>query len=344
MARGGGAARSRTSRTSGWPASTALSSSKAAARGRGDDPRERRLAGARRPVEDHRVRPALLDRAPQGRARGEQVLLADDVGERARAHADGERRLGRPAPPCGRGRRPRRCRRAASVIPSWSISPSSSGASWWPLAGGLVGLVLGNLRLPATLLFAVERRGAARARTSSSAPWRRLTASIAHIRAGRVNWRLFAWMAPPSIVGAVLGGYLSGEHAAAALLLASSPRCLLLQRLRAARAGSRRPQRARSRRVRTPSTLNIRAPWSSGAVIGLLGGIVGLILGSLRMPALLRVVGETPRAGGRDERHRRPAASASRARSGTCPRGARLDGRRDRLARPRSPARSSARG
>ena len=32
----------------------------------------------------------------------------------------------------------------------------------------------------------------------------------------------------------------------------------------------------------------------SGAVIGLLGGFVGLILGSLRMPALLRLVGETP--------------------------------------------------
>ena len=32
----------------------------------------------------------------------------------------------------------------------------------------------------------------------------------------------------------------------------------------------------------------------SGAVIGLLGGFVGLILGTLRMPALLRLVGEVP--------------------------------------------------
>ena len=32
----------------------------------------------------------------------------------------------------------------------------------------------------------------------------------------------------------------------------------------------------------------------SGAVIGLLGGFVGLILGALRMPALLRLVGEVP--------------------------------------------------
>ncbi len=32
----------------------------------------------------------------------------------------------------------------------------------------------------------------------------------------------------------------------------------------------------------------------SGALIGLLGGLVGLILGALRMPALLRYVGEEP--------------------------------------------------
>ncbi len=40
--------------------------------------------------------------------------------------------------------------------------------------------------------------------------------------------------------------------------------------------------------------LDIRAAVIWGAVIGLLGGIVGLILGALRMPALLRYVGETP--------------------------------------------------
>jgi uncharacterized membrane protein YfcA len=32
----------------------------------------------------------------------------------------------------------------------------------------------------------------------------------------------------------------------------------------------------------------------AGAVIGLLGGIVGLILGALRMPAMLKYVGEAP--------------------------------------------------
>ena len=40
--------------------------------------------------------------------------------------------------------------------------------------------------------------------------------------------------------------------------------------------------------------LDVRAAALTGLGIGVLGGVVGLILGSLRMPALLRWVGETP--------------------------------------------------
>ncbi len=65
-----------------------------AARRGGDDPRERRLARPGRPVEDHRVRLAGLDRGSQGRPLGEQVLLADELVERGRAHAHRQRRLG----------------------------------------------------------------------------------------------------------------------------------------------------------------------------------------------------------------------------------------------------------
>ena len=79
------------------------------ARGRGDEPRERRLAGARRPVEDHRVRAALGQRAAQRRALAEQVLLADDLLDRRRAQAHRERRLARR----DAGARARRARRRA---------------------------------------------------------------------------------------------------------------------------------------------------------------------------------------------------------------------------------------
>jgi hypothetical protein len=45
-------------------------------------------------VEEHRVRPALLDRAAQRLARAEQVLLADDLVDGVRADADRQRRVG----------------------------------------------------------------------------------------------------------------------------------------------------------------------------------------------------------------------------------------------------------
>src|SRR5262249_20289030 len=59
----------------------------------GAHPRERRLPGPGRPVEEHRMRLAGLDRGPQRRRRAEQVRLADELLQRARAHARGERQV-----------------------------------------------------------------------------------------------------------------------------------------------------------------------------------------------------------------------------------------------------------
>ena len=57
----------------------------------GHQPRERRLADARRPPQDHRVQLARGERDGERLARREQVPLADDVVDRARAQALGER-------------------------------------------------------------------------------------------------------------------------------------------------------------------------------------------------------------------------------------------------------------
>jgi uncharacterized protein len=150
------------------------------------------------------------------------------------------------------------------------------------VAGGAVGLVLGNLRLPLFVAAASSPAagGGANIAVSGIAA---ATAGAAHIRAGRINWRLFWWMAPPSVVGALVGGYLAGRVPKTGLLLAIaavlyySGLDLLLRRPR--------PGRERSEPSRSAAVV-------SGLVIGLLGSFVGLILGSLRMPALLRLVGE----------------------------------------------------
>ena len=96
-------------------------------------------------------------------------------------------------------------------------------------------------------------------------------------------------MAPPSAAGAVVGGFLAGVVPEEALLLAIAAVLVfsgfdLLRRRPAAAASS----------ASAAAPPAVRAAVLAGLVIGLLGGFVGLILGSLRMPALLRLVGERP--------------------------------------------------
>jgi uncharacterized membrane protein YfcA len=92
-------------------------------------------------------------------------------------------------------------------------------------------------------------------------------------------------MAPPAAAGALAGGYLAGVVSEQALLLA------IAAVLAYSGVDLLRPRKAPTP-ARPAHTLDIRAAVLSGAVIGLLGGFVGLILGSLRLPALLRLVGE----------------------------------------------------
>jgi uncharacterized protein len=149
------------------------------------------------------------------------------------------------------------------------------------VAGGLVGLVLGNIRLPVIVLAASTPAAGAGANIGVSAI-AALAAAVTHVRAGRIDWRLFLWMAPPSVAAAAAGGVLSGEVPADVLLVAIGVTLLAFG------ADLVRP---RTGTVRRASALNPRSAVLAGAVIGLFGGFVGLILGALRIGALLRFVG-----------------------------------------------------
>ena len=178
------------------------------------------------------------------------------------------------------------------------------------VAGGAVGLVLGNIRLPAVLLIASSPAAGAGANIGISGV-AAFAAAAAHIRAGRINWRLFGWMAPPSMAGAVAGGLLSGAIPDTALLIVIGLTLfyfgvdILRKEGREAAAaersggGGKRDEPAAGEgsaggEPKRGEALDIRAAVVSGALIGLLGGLVGLILGALRVPALLRWVGEVP--------------------------------------------------
>jgi uncharacterized protein len=145
-----------------------------------------------------------------------------------------------------------------------------------------VGLVLGNIRLPVIVLAASSPAAGAGANIGISAV-AALTAAIAHIRAGRIDWALFLWMAPSSVAGALVGGAISGAIPSTALLIAIGVTLIVfgIDLLRPSSA----PERTERRGIRP------RAAVLWGALIGLLGGFVGLILGTLRIGALLRFIG-----------------------------------------------------
>ena len=153
------------------------------------------------------------------------------------------------------------------------------------LVGGLLGLVLGNIRLPVFLLVAGNPAAAGGANIGVSG-LAAAAGSLAHIRAGRVHWRLVAWMLPPSVAGALAGGFAAGHLPANVLRLVIGS-CLLLFGL----------DLLRPRTTRAPApkaSLDIPAAVLAAGLIGAIGGLIGLILGTLRVPALIRWVGEQP--------------------------------------------------
>ena len=142
--------------------------------------------------------------------------------------------------------------------------------------------MLGTLRLPLLLVLAGNPAAGAgtniaiSAAAAASGGWR-------HAREGRVDWRVVAWMAPPSIAGAVAGGLLGG----------SIPERLLYGGVAVVLAWQGVDLVARPFRERPRDEPRLWPAAAFGLVIGAVGGALGVILGTLRMPALLRAVGMT---------------------------------------------------
>ena len=144
----------------------------------------------------------------------------------------------------------------------------------------MLGLVLGTLRLPLIVALTGSPLAAAGTNIAISAAAAG-SGALRHAREGRVDWRVVAWMAPPSVAGAVLGALVADDvserllYAAIAAVLVWSGIDLALRPVQA---------RRRERPLLWPAV-------ASGFGIGVVGGAVGVILGTLRMPALVRAVG-----------------------------------------------------
>jgi uncharacterized membrane protein YfcA len=150
------------------------------------------------------------------------------------------------------------------------------------VVGSLAGLVLGNLRLP--LLLAVLPAATAGGTNILVSGAGAAAGAAAHIRAGHFDRHAFVWMAPASVAGALLGGTVAGILPEW-LLISGLAVIILQQGALLVRSASRPPQERAP-----PSPARLRAGLIvAGLVIGVLGGLVGLILGTLRLPAMLRL-------------------------------------------------------
>ena len=163
---------------------------------------------------------------------------------------------------------------------AWQLALAALGSFAAGYLGSLLGLVLGTLRLPLFVWLAGSPLAAAGTNIAISAA-AAASGSVAHARAGRVDWRLVAFMAPPSVAGAILGA-LAADEVSERLLYAGIAAVLVWSGIDLAL----RPVRPRAR-----ERLRVWPAVAGGFGIGAIGGAVGVILGTLRMPTLVRGVG-----------------------------------------------------
>jgi uncharacterized membrane protein YfcA len=165
-------------------------------------------------------------------------------------------------------------------VEAWELALALAGSFVAGYVGSMLGLVLGTLRLPVLVLVAGSPVAAAGTNIAISAAAAG-AGGLRHAREGRVDWRVVGWMAPPSIVGAVAGALLA-DDVSERLLYGAIGAVLVWSGIDLAL----RPVRGRPR-----ERLRLWRAALAGVGIGVLGGAVGVILGTLRMPALVRGVG-----------------------------------------------------
>lgn len=158
--------------------------------------------------------------------------------------------------------------------------------------GSAVGLILGHMRLPLLIAYL----GGSPAAVAGGATCNLLTSGVGalagtvkHLRDGRVSWPTLALMGIPSAVGAVIGALVVlhvnrvWSYLVIGVMLVISG--LLLTR--PSPAGP--PPDARPPRWRLGLEIII------GLGLGVLAAITGLMLGSLRLPMMLRLLKLDPR-------------------------------------------------
>lgn len=199
---------------------------------------------------------------------------------------------------------------ATTDLAAWQLTVMAAISLVVGLSGGIVGIALGVIRLPMLTLFGVDPLIAAGTNLMISV----MGSTIGTLEAffdERVVPRVVLAMGGPAIIGAFIGGYFADKVpiwillSVVALLMAWSALFLIAWSIRLMSIRRRYPS-ARTRRAFTgggEGDLKLDAKQVgresfAGFAIGAVGGAVGLVLGVLRMPALLAMRMDPHKAAG----------------------------------------------
>jgi uncharacterized membrane protein YfcA len=191
------------------------------------------------------------------------------------------------------------------------ISPFILAVSGFAIGfvGGMVGLVLGVVRFP--VVMSVETSASLTAGTNLGiSTLGAITAALRHYRLGNIHFRLFLILGLTGAAGAFIGSFLTVYVPVSYLLVAIGIIVLyesyvLLNASRTKQADINRNEISENHRSEGSENTDRISVYTQeklifiesiiGFGIGVLGGLVGLVLGSIRMPAMISILKMEPR-------------------------------------------------
>jgi uncharacterized protein len=159
--------------------------------------------------------------------------------------------------------------------------------------GGLVGLVLGVVRFP-LILSTAETSVAITAGTNIGiSTFGSMAGAVRHLRQNNIHLRVFGIMAASGAAGAFLGSMLTKFFPVQLLLIVIG--LIVSYEAFSLTTSARKDNKRNPSEVESFVKPNLTLESAIGFGVGFLGGIVGLVLGSIRMPAMIAVLKMEPR-------------------------------------------------
>ena len=154
--------------------------------------------------------------------------------------------------------------------------------------GGLLGLVLGVLRFPLILSTGVASTAMVAGTNIGVSTLGATTAAFRHFRQNNVHLRIFLIMALTGAAGAFIGSMLTKQVPSTILFV-------IIGLIVSYEAYSLIASSRKSGQSTEGTKYNLAIESAIGFGVGLLGGMVGLVLGSIRMPAMIGVLKMEPK-------------------------------------------------